>query len=189
MISSVLKKASRILPIKGIDYELPIDTCFHPAFVNAAIERVCDKFYSTKFDIDSDLHESLTYALGGALADPASHKVWAIVLEYKQNPLFVVQNLAFTRIPMHYRRVYHVNCDLLCAHTVELSTASLKERIEAADTNLQERTEAIADTIVVKLNKFLILQTVYMIAFATFVLVFGSVVFGSQEIAAGRSRR
>lgn len=173
MISSVLKKASRIVSIKDIDYELPIDTSFHPAFAKAAVERICEAFYSKKLDLDADAHELFTYALGGALSDPASHKVWAVVLEYKQNPLFVVQNLSFTRLPMHYRRVYRVNCDRLC-----------EKRVESLNETLQKSSETIADHISGQLNIFIVLQSIQLLAFLSVILI---AVFGTQEIATGRS--
>lgn len=97
-----MKHASRVVCVRALDYELPVDDCFHPAFLSAAQSRICASL---------EKKARLAAIVKSALEHPAAKGVWAIVIEEANNPVYIVRNIAFTRTKLAFRRVLLVKCE------------------------------------------------------------------------------
>jgi hypothetical protein len=97
----------RVVRFHALDYELSIDSALHPAFFPAAKRRICkslqmvNKYYAS--------------VLNYALAHPAAKKVWAIVLEEANRPVYAVRNLGCTETLPHH--ILLVKCDTISQDT------------------------------------------------------------------------
>lgn len=86
---------SRVLSVRDIAYEIIPNTGYHPAFLTGTRRRI-QLNMSTK-EIETLLLEVMDI--------PAYSKVWAVVIEKNNNPVYVMKNLALSRTSLPYRRV------------------------------------------------------------------------------------
>ena len=99
---------SHVVSIRDIDYDLSADDSYHSAFlVPVAIKRIMGNFANCHHANHEHI-ENWKSILENVLHQKSALDVWAVVLEYKQNPIFVLRNLAHTRTTLAYRRIYRV---------------------------------------------------------------------------------
>jgi hypothetical protein len=96
-----INHASRVVCVRALDYELPVDTAFHPALLSAAQSRICASLEKRR----------LAAIVKSALEHPAAKRVWAIVIEEANNPVYIIRNLAYTGTKLAFRRVLLVKCE------------------------------------------------------------------------------
>jgi hypothetical protein len=89
--------AIHVHSIRDIPYELVPTLAFHPCARDAAAKRIVSVIANT----DSNIAERLA----PVLADALSRNTWGIVIEIGNEPHWVIQNLAHTRVPRDLRRV------------------------------------------------------------------------------------
>ena len=95
----------QVLSIRDIPYTIVPNTAFHPFLVEGAIPRICKDFQLPNFQ------EHLDQILETILKNPKLRQVWALILEFRQEPVYVVRNLLHTNTTLLYRRVLVVNLD------------------------------------------------------------------------------
>lgn len=99
----------QVLSIRDISYEIVPNTAFHPLLLEGAIPRIRANVQQIS-EFDSPyFQENLDHHLGKILKNPKLKHVWALILEYRQEPIYVVRNLAHTNTTLLYRRVLVVN--------------------------------------------------------------------------------
>ncbi len=92
-------KQGRIISIRDINYELPVNNVYHSALLNRHSRfRIMKHFQQNIQDIDP-------LFITNALLSPAAMGAWAVVIEYKNEPLYVVRNLAHTNTSLLFRRI------------------------------------------------------------------------------------
>jgi hypothetical protein len=89
----------RVVSVKDIDYPIEVNAAYHPALLKGATERIVRSMEDTKW----------SEILRNTLMDPATMKVWGVVIEEDSKPKYALQNLAFTKTSLPFRRVLRVN--------------------------------------------------------------------------------
>jgi hypothetical protein len=108
-----IRSASRVVCIQDIDYQLPADSCYHPAMDAAAVRRIRETVLDTLVYPNEFAKHQLAYILANVFTNPAAFRVWAIVFERDRTPVMVLRNTAFTQTTPRYRRVLLVKLDAL----------------------------------------------------------------------------
>jgi len=115
-----------VLSIRDIPYAIVPNTAFHPLLLEGAIHRICK-------DVQlPDFQQELDEVLETILKNPKLKHVWALILEFRQEPVYVVRNLAHTNTTLLYRRVLVVNLDdyllnQVTDHFAEIDNAEFME--------------------------------------------------------------
>jgi len=104
------------LSIKDIPYPLVPDTAFHPINTNAAIERIRNDYLNKVQLVFPHQPVTMDLILMKILDSPRAQATWATVFEYRDEPFYVVRNLAHTNTTLPYRRVLVVKLDSLVRH-------------------------------------------------------------------------
>lgn len=89
--------AVHVYSIRDIPYELAPTLAFHPCARDAAAKRILSVIANTDSNIAKRLSSVITDAL--------SRNTWGIVIETTNEPRWIIQNLAHTRVPHDLRRV------------------------------------------------------------------------------------
>jgi len=89
---------SRVLSIRDIDYDIIPNTCYHPALITSAIQRIRAR----------DLTNELNTIMSDVMSRPEAAKVWAVVIKKNNSPPYVLKNLALSKTSLAYRRVLQV---------------------------------------------------------------------------------
>jgi len=100
-----------VLSIRDISYPLTPNTAFHPFVMKGAIPRICSDFKSMVRFTSSSFQDKLVMILNNFLNNPKIKHVWAAVVEYRGQPLYIIRNLAHTNTTLPYRRVLLLNLD------------------------------------------------------------------------------
>lgn len=108
-----IRSASRVLSIQDIDYQLPGDSCYHPAMDIAALRRIRETVLDTLTYPSEYAKNQFAYILAKVFTNPAAFRVWGIVFERDRSPYMVLRNTAFTQTTPRYRRVLLVKLDAL----------------------------------------------------------------------------
>ena len=101
----------QVLSIRDISYEIVPNTAFHPLFLQGAISRICANVQQISEFTSPNFQGKLDHYLAKILKNPTLTHVWALILEFRQEPIYVVRNLAHTNTTLLYRRVLVVNLD------------------------------------------------------------------------------
>jgi hypothetical protein len=101
------------LSIKDIPYPLVPNTAFHPINIEAALNRIRYDFETKVRDTISLYPATMDMVLATILESSRAQATWAIVFEYRNQPFYVVRNLAHTNTTLPYRRVLVVKLDPL----------------------------------------------------------------------------
>lgn len=101
----------QVLSIRDIPYEIVPNTAFHPLLLEGAMSRICKDFQTISDFASPNFQEMLDYHLPKILKNPKLRHVWALILEFRQEPVYVVRNLLHTNTTLLYRRVLVVNLD------------------------------------------------------------------------------
>jgi len=88
---------SAVLSIRDIPYQFQTDTVYHSCTTKASAQRLLN---STPSWISRAIHH--------AMQQPAAKRVWAIIVEQDDQPMFVLQNTQYSLVPLAYRRVLRV---------------------------------------------------------------------------------
>ena len=89
---------SRVLSVRDIAYEIIPNTGYHPAFLTGTRRRI-----QTNMSL-----KEVEKRLLDVMNIPAYSKVWAVVIEENDKPVYVMKNLALSRTSLPYRRVLRV---------------------------------------------------------------------------------
>ena len=100
-----------VLSIRDISYEIIPNTAFHPILLEGAIPRIRADFQMISKFTSPNFQEKLDHCLATILKNPKLAHVWALIIEFRQEPIYVVRNLAHTNTTLLYRRVLLVNLD------------------------------------------------------------------------------
>ena len=90
---------SAVLSIRDIDYELTPNACYHSMFRQAATERILKQCRGGPV---------LQGRIRNAMEQFRAKTVWAVVIEENNEPVYVIQNLAYTNVAPAFRRVLRV---------------------------------------------------------------------------------
>ena len=101
------------LSIKDIPYPLVPNTAFHPINTKAAIERIRSDYLNKVQLVFPHQPVTMDLILMKILDSPRAQATWATVFEYRDEPFYVVRNLAHTNTTLPYRRVLVVKLDPL----------------------------------------------------------------------------
>ena len=101
------------LSIKDIPYPLVPNTAFHPINTKAAIERIRNDYLNKVQLVFPHQPVTMDLILMKILDSPRAQATWATVFEYRDEPFYVVRNLAHTNTTLPYRRVLVVKLDPL----------------------------------------------------------------------------
>jgi hypothetical protein len=101
------------LSIKDIPYSLLPNTAFHPVNTDAALNRIRYDFELKVRDTIPLYPSTIDMIITTVLGSKQAQAVWAIAFEYRNQPLYVVRNLAHTNTTLPYRRVLVVKLDSL----------------------------------------------------------------------------
>ena len=101
----------QVLSIRDIPYEIVPNTAFHPLLLEGAISRIRTNFQQISEFTSQNFQEKLDLYLSKILKNPKLSHVWALIFEFRQEPIYVVRNLAHTNTTLLYRRVLVVNLD------------------------------------------------------------------------------
>lgn len=96
---SAVRAASKVVSIRDVDYQLPVDDTFHPSCLKGAIKRLSNRY------------DSLRHILPIVMKSDAAKGVWGVVFEKENNPYLVFSNLKYTNVRPQYRRILRVNLD------------------------------------------------------------------------------
>jgi hypothetical protein len=88
------------LPYTDLAYSVQADGSYHSSLRRAAASR-----------LSNQLSGAVGSATRSAMAHPASKQVWAIVMEYDGQPMYVLQNVKQTLQPADQRRVLRVRLE------------------------------------------------------------------------------
>jgi hypothetical protein len=94
-----------VLSIRDIPYQIVPNTAFHPLLLEGAISRIRKEFQLP------NVQQELDQILEIIFKNPKLKHVWALIFEYRQEPIYVVRNLLHTNTTLLYRRVLVVNLD------------------------------------------------------------------------------
>lgn len=130
-MSDSIRSASRVVSIQDIDYQLPADSCYHPAMDIAALRRIREMVLDRLEYPSEYAKQQFAYILAKVFTTPAASRVWAIVLERERAPALVLRNTAFTQTTPRYRRVLLVKLDAL-AHVVPPTLESVTDLATSA---------------------------------------------------------
>ena len=101
------------LSIKDIYYPIMPDTAFHPINIKAALNRIRYDFETKVRDTIPLYPATMDMVLATILESSRAQATWATVFEYRNQPFYVVRNLAHTNTTLPYRRVLVVKFDPL----------------------------------------------------------------------------
>ena len=101
----------KTLSIKDIYYPLLPNTAFHPINLNAALNRIRYDFEETVRNTIPLYPATMDMIMATVMGSKKAQSVWAIVFEYRNDPLYIVRNLAHTNTTLPYRRVLVVKLD------------------------------------------------------------------------------
>ena len=102
-----------VLSIKDIPYPLLPNTAFHPVNTDAALNRIRYDFEEKVRNKTPLCPSTIDMIITTMLGSKQAQAVWAIAFEYRNQPLYVVRNLAHTNTTLPYRRVLVVKLDSL----------------------------------------------------------------------------
>jgi len=85
------------LPYTELPYTVQADAVYHSACRRAATDRLLNR-----------LSGRVASATRLAMAHPASEQAWAIVMDYRGQPMYVIQNTKYTLQQPDQRRVLRV---------------------------------------------------------------------------------
>jgi hypothetical protein len=101
------------LSIKDVYYPIVPDTAFHPINTMAAIKRIRSDYFDKIQSLFPQQPVTMELILMKILDSPRAQATWATVFEYRDEPFYVVRNLAHTNTTLPYRRILVVKLDLL----------------------------------------------------------------------------
>lgn len=87
----------QMLSYTDLPYPIQTDAVYHSALRGAATARLSNQLSGT-----------IGSALRQTMADPASAQAWAIVFEYEEQPMYVLQNMKYTLQDQGQRRILRV---------------------------------------------------------------------------------
>jgi len=93
---------SAVLSIRDIPYQFQTDTVYHSCTTKASAQRLVNSTPSW-----------VSRAIRYAMQQPAAKRVWAIIVEQDEQPMFVLQNTQYSLVPLAYRRVLRVREEYL----------------------------------------------------------------------------
>ena len=88
--------------VQDVDYDITPDASFHSLFYKSGTSRIVN-----------DAPPDIAPYLERAFELKTAQNVWAVLLEYKNQPLYIVRNLAHTDVSPNFRRVLRVNVELM----------------------------------------------------------------------------
>ena len=99
------------LSIKDVYYPIMPDTAFHPINIGVALNRIRYDFELKVRDTIPLYPATMDMVMSTVLGSKRAQSTWATVFEYRNQPLYVVRNLAHTNTTLPYRRVLVVKLD------------------------------------------------------------------------------
>jgi len=99
------------LSIQDIPYPLIANTAYHPFNLDAALNRIRYDFETKVRDTISLYPATMDMVLATILESSRAQATWATVFEYRNQPFYIVRNLAHTNTTLPYRRVLVVKLD------------------------------------------------------------------------------
>ena len=88
--------------VQDVDYVITPDASFHSLFYKSGTSRIVK---------ESD--PELVPYLEKVFELPSAQSVWTILLEYKNQPVYVIRNLAHSDVTPNFRRVLRVNMNIM----------------------------------------------------------------------------
>lgn len=97
-----VKQYAHVHSVVDVDYDIIPDASIHSLFYDTGAARILK-------GVTPELAPYLqrVFELGSA------HNVWTILLEFKNQPVYVVRNLAHAAVSPNFRRVLRVDMELM----------------------------------------------------------------------------
>jgi len=94
--------AVSVISIRDLPYFIQTDAVYHSATIKASAQRLLTASTAR-----------ISRAIQYALQQPAAKRVWGIIVESDEQPMFVLQNTQHSLVPLVYRRVLRVREEYL----------------------------------------------------------------------------
>lgn len=95
--SALTPSVASVVSIRDIPYSIHTNGVYHSLTTKASSRR-----------LSTSSTARISKAIQYALAQPAAKRVWGIIIETDDQPMFVLQNTQHTLVPLIYRRVLRV---------------------------------------------------------------------------------